>query len=270
MRVAVKIAYLGERYSGYQRQPGKKTVEGSILEALGESGLIRGISESRFASAGRTDRGVSALGQVIAFDLQEGEKALCRRINSKLPGDIVAWAKADVPESFHPRKSSISKTYLYLFDDADLDRGRLESACSIFVGTHDFSQFSRPCGRPTVRTVEQIWVEGEHPARVFLKGRGFLWMQVRKMMKAVEFIARETIDPSAVRKALQGERSLAIEPAPAENLILWDVEYRGVEFAPDGPSVARAKEFLAASMRRLRLAIEVRRAILDGLRMSED
>jgi len=268
--VAVKIAYLGEGYSGYQKQPGKRTVEGSISEALAESGLIQGISKSRFASAGRTDRGVSALGQVIAFDLEEGQEAVCRRINSKLPKDIVAWAKADVPESFHPRRSSISKTYLYLFDDADLDRGRLESACSIFVGTHDFSQFSRPCGRPTVRTVDQIWVEGENPAKIFLKGRGFLWMQIRKMMKGIELIARETIDPAAVRKALQGERSLAIEPAPAENLILWDVEYKGVEFMPDGRSVDRAKEFLAASMRRLRLAIEVRHAILDGLRMSED
>ena len=84
MRVALKLAYLGTEYYGYQIQPGVPTIEGKLLKALRDAGALKNLSKARYSAAGRTDRGVHALGQVIAFDTEGAESAKPGMINRDL------------------------------------------------------------------------------------------------------------------------------------------------------------------------------------------
>ena len=94
MRVALKIAYDGTRFHGYARQPNVRTVEGEILHSLRRAKLLDDPRAARFEGASRTDRGVSALGNVIAFDSRLGPKA-AGAFNAEAE-DVVAWAGAVV------------------------------------------------------------------------------------------------------------------------------------------------------------------------------
>ncbi|MDK2795451.1 MAG: tRNA pseudouridine38-40 synthase, partial [Archaeoglobaceae archaeon] len=113
MRYAIKIAYFGDNFFGSQFQPDRRTVAGEILKALKSFGI-----DSRLSFAGRTDTGVHALGQVVAFNTES--KITPRMLNSELPEDITAWALAEVPEDFNPRKAS-SRVYSYVFYDEGYD-----------------------------------------------------------------------------------------------------------------------------------------------------
>ncbi len=268
MKVAVRLGYIGQGYFGYQRQPDRSTVEGCVIKALKDCGLMLDPRRSEFASAGRTDRGVSALGQVIAFRPIEPAKAIVRRLNSKLPDDIFAWAWAEVDDGFNPRTHARSKTYLYLFDNPNVEASALQSTSSMFLGEHDFAQFSRPSERATVRSIDEIRVERANPPRVYFRAKGFLWTQVRKIVSAMELVAAGDLEESEVRNALAGGSHLALRPAPPENLILWDIEYPEVRFRVEGDSLLRAKEFLDESGRRLELALALRRTLLEGVARS--
>jgi tRNA pseudouridine38-40 synthase len=262
--MAIKLGYLGDGFFGYQRQPDRRTVEGCLIESLREAGLISDTRTSRFASAGRTDRGVSALGQVISFDLSGAQRAVCRRLNSKLPRDIFAWAQAEVPDGFDPRRGAGSRTYVYSLAMIDVDPKEIHRYCGLFTGTHDFSQFSRPSGRQTTRTVDEIAVlEGDH-VMVRFRAQSFLWMQVRKMVTGLISLASGDLVPEEVEAALGGRR-LAIAPAPAENLILQDIHYPDTDFRIEEGCVDGAKEFLNESISRLEVGLSVRRRILAGL-----
>lgn len=265
MRVALRVGYLGEAFFGYQRQPGKRTVEGCIIEALQGSGLLDDLPSSRFASAARTDRGASALGQVISFDLPRPAKAICPRLNKGLPGEIFAWSAATVPTDFHPRKTPHRKTYVYILREGDVDPGGLAARSKLFEGEHDFAQFCRPSPRQTARSVEEIRVEGRHPILIYFTARGFLWTQVRKMVTAMAMMERGQLEETRVRQALDGTGTLALAPAPAENLVLLEIEYPGLDFTSDAAGIKRAKEFLDESTIRLESAISVREALLTGL-----
>lgn len=264
MRIAIKLGYLGDGFYGYQRQPDRRTVEGCLIESLLEADLISDIRESRFASAGRTDRGVSALGQVISFDLVGTQRAVCRRLNSKLPRDIFAWAQAEVPEGFDPRRGAGYRSYMYSLTTINVEPEEIRRFCGLFTGTHDFSQFSRPSGRQTIRTVDEITVlEGDNLMLMF-RAQSFLWMQVRKMVTGLLSLAGGELRPEEVRDALGGHH-LAIAPAPAENLILQDIHYPGTDFQIEDDCVAGAKEFLDESISRLEVGLSVRRRIMAGL-----
>src|SRR5947209_10034225 len=90
MRVALKIAYDGQRFFGHQRQPDRRTVEGECLEALRSAKILRDPRESFFRSASRTDRGVSAIGNVIAFNGSLRPEAVVGAFNDKAR-DLWAW-----------------------------------------------------------------------------------------------------------------------------------------------------------------------------------
>lgn len=265
MRVAVKLGYTGESYFGYQRQADKVTIEGCIIQALQDTGLILDPKNSRFASAGRTDRGVNALGQVIAFDPVGPVKAICMRLNSKLPKDIFALGWAEVDEEFNPRTRARSKTYLYLFDHPDVEASALDAASKVFIGKHDFSQFCRPSERNTVRSIDEIRVEGGKPTRIFFTSRGFLWTQVRRVVSAMELLARKDLIRKEVIDALNGMKKLSVAPAPPQNLILWSIDFSDVVFHIDEVSSLRAKEFLDDSIRKYEIGLAVRRTLLAGI-----
>src|SRR5438309_9006370 len=143
MRVALKIAYDGRAFFGHQRQPDRRTVEGECITALRSAKIMRDPTEAFFRSASRTDRGVSAVGNVIAFEASLGPDAVLGAFNDKAR-DVWAWAFAPVPASFHPRHA-IERWYRYVLLE-DVAERNLQAAARLFVGTHDFRAFcSEPC-----------------------------------------------------------------------------------------------------------------------------
>ena len=135
----------------------------------------------------------------------------------------------------------------------------------MFVGEHDFAQFCRPSERATIRSIDGIWVEKGRPVRVYFRAKGFLWTQVRKIISAMELVAGGELAEREVRDALDGKARLALAPARADNLILWEIEYPDASFRVEADSLLRAKEFLEQSARTLELGIALRRTLLEGM-----
>jgi tRNA pseudouridine38-40 synthase len=111
MKIALKLAYLGENYYGFQRQPDYTTIDSEVRDALEQIGVIHG----DFCYAGRTDRGVNALGQVIDFWIDEKNAKLAkpRCLNGRLPRDIWTWAYSVAPIGFSARWNALWREYRY-------------------------------------------------------------------------------------------------------------------------------------------------------------
>ena len=175
MRVALGIAYRGTAYSGWQSQPGGRTVQDHVDAAISAFAAV----PLKSICAGRTDAGVHALNQVIHFDT-EAERALdawVRGTNRYLAGDIaVQWCRF-VPASFHSRATAIGRRYDYLLLESPvrpalesglagwtfrpLDGDAMRRAGQALVGEHDFSAFrSSECqALSPVKTMRDVAIE---------------------------------------------------------------------------------------------------------------
>ena len=227
MRVALKVAYDGTRFSGSQAQPDARTVHGELARALRE--LERRPEEPRLAWAGRTDAGVSAAGNVIALETSLSPASLLPGLTF-LMEDAWAWAWAQVDEAFEPRHARRRRYHYHL--QSDLDAKAVEEAMRLFVGTRDFTAFARlEPGVNPVRTVEDARVARDGPHLVIdVTGRNFLWNQVRRMVEAARRVAAGEVAERDVRAALDVGRPADFGIAPPEPLLLVDVEYDGLRF----------------------------------------
>lgn len=246
MRVALKIAYIGSAYHGFQVQPEVPTIEGKLFEALEELEIIKDASSSKFISAGRTDAGVNAIGQVIAFDTDKPNLAIPRVINSRLPADIWTWAYAEVPEDFHPRRYARSRTYRYIVPAEDHDISLIRSASRLLIGTHDFANFCvNEEGRSTTKTIEKIDIRlAGTLLKVDVEANSFLWKMVRKMVTAIMMVGSGVRDMEWLKQMLNpATYEEGLEPASPYGLILMDVDYGGsVDWACDGYAMRRVNE----------------------------
>ncbi len=243
VRFAIKIAYIGKEYQGFQRQTESiKTVEGTILDTLTELEIINNVSESRYSAAGRTDKGVNAISQVIAFDSLKDEIYL-EEINDIFPKDIYAWAKAEVKENFHPRRDALLRTYRlyhYYFNE---DLKLMTKAMKKLKGTHDFAKLcKKPDGlldgspKSTVLTLETAKFNLQNNLLEFeFSSRSFLWNQVRKMVSVILDIGAGKYPPEIIDEILNPPSSQpkgGIKPVPPDGLVLYDVYYKNIEFIP--------------------------------------
>ena len=221
MRVALKIAYDGRAFYGHQRQPDARTVEGECLAALQAARILRDPEEAFFRSASRTDRGVSAVGNVIAFRSDLRPDAVVGAFNDKAK-DVWAWAVASVPETFHPRLA-VERWYRYHLTE-DLPLAALREAAAIFVGSHDFRFFtSDPPERPiAINRVDVVREAGltllDFRARSFRRG------MVRRIVAAVTAHARGDVTLADIRDAIGGTKK-DFGTVPPEPLFLMDVCY---------------------------------------------
>ena len=231
-KVALKVAYIGTEFHGFQRQPDHKTVEGELIFALKQANLIDKLKDSGYAISGRTDRGVHALGNVISFRTPEDVKI--NYINDLLPKSIRILAIAGVPFGFKPRYAK-SRHYRYIIaNGAHLDLDKIKSASQIIQGTHNFSNFSKRSERNPVRTVENIETSvNEDLLLIDVVGESFLWNMVRKIAAALFMVGSEQLDIDEVYKFLDPSFNAAIAPLPPEGLILMDTIYEGVKFKYD-------------------------------------
>jgi len=235
LKIALKIAYLGCDYYGFARQPDLPTVEGELIKALTRSEIIDNPSDAGYSIAGRTDRGVHALGNVISFRTESMINV--NQINDCLPASIKVLAQTSVHHGFKPRFAR-QRHYRYLMPknpfEENWDMKSMKEAAKLFIGTHDFSNFTKRSERDPVRTVNNLEVRNQDHVICFdIKGESFLWNMVRKMVTAIINVGLGKIEVRDVAKHLNPQRKVFITPAPAEGLILMDVTYDTVKFVED-------------------------------------
>ncbi|MEW6173213.1 MAG: tRNA pseudouridine(38-40) synthase TruA [Bacillota bacterium] len=242
--VALKIAYDGTAFHGFQKQPGLRTVQGVLEEHLER---LSGAS-CPLKAAGRTDAGVHARGQVVSFVLRGWRIPTARLVpalNGVVPEDISVLAATEVPSGFHPCYDAIRKTYRYtVFRRAErcplsrlytlhfpeaIDVALMQSSAADLNGKHDFSAFQNT-GRPVksaVRTIMEARIEENRPFMSFVfTADGFLYQMVRILVGTLLDVGRGVRDPAMVRKALEtGDRRLAGPTAPPHGLCLERVVY---------------------------------------------
>lgn len=244
-RFAVKVAYIGKNYQGFQRQKGQiRTVEGEIIRTLMKIEIIETIKKSRYTAAGRTDAGVNALGQVIAFDSLR-DKIHLEEINAFLPDDIYVWALTEVKSDFSARKNATQRSYRYFAPYYGENMELMEQAAKKLIGTHDFIKF---CKKPdkysdgsvqsTIHTLDKAEVilnKEENMLQFDFSSKSFLWKQVRKMVFLLIAIGKKKFPVSIIDEALDAESiepKAGIEPAPPEGLVLYEIDYPEIVFIP--------------------------------------
>ena len=242
MRLAFRVSYIGTRFFGSQVQERERTVEGEFIAACRRLDLFLDFRTAGFQAAGRTDRGVHARRQVFAITTENPDRAITT-INVQLPPDCWCTGYAEVPGAFHPRYDAMSRTYRYYFSPAPRDMEAMARAARHFTGTHNFTNFAKVKNKNPERQVHAARI-GEEDGFTFLEvtADSFLWHQVRCMASALWQVGRGEIAEEAIAALLIGETGRGIPPAPAEGLILWDIDC-GVTFTPLNPG-DRSSSFL--------------------------
>lgn len=269
LRIRVDLSYDGTSFSGWAAQPGRRTVEGTLTEAL--TTVLRLDEPVRLTVAGRTDAGVHARGQVAHLDVDPAawerlrgrtgrtpEEAAASRLRGILPADIAVRGVGRAPEGFDARFSALRRRYLYrVCDDpalADplrrtdtvlvrgpLDVGAMDAAAGRLVGLHDFAAFCRRRdGATTVRTLLHYgWTrtaDGTVEGRV--EADAFCHSMVRALVGAVVPVGEGRFADDVPLRVLTGrERDPRVKVMPAHGLSLEEVAY-----PDDAGLAARAAE----------------------------
>jgi tRNA pseudouridine38-40 synthase len=259
MRVRGIVAYDGTGYSGFQRQTNALTVQ----EVL-ESALAQITQETTTVlAAGRTDAGVHATGQVVAFDTawRHGLDDLWRALNAVLPADIAFLQVEEAAPSFHPRYDARCRRYRYTVYNAPvrwplalryslhvavpLDVPAMERAAQLLVGEHDFAAFGQP---PRVSERDDVTVRrvlaaqwrrelplgcapGERAQDVLwlnfdIEANAFLYRMVRSIVGTLLQVGRGEMEVDEFAEVLAlGDRDRAGPTAPPHGLCLVEVKY---------------------------------------------
>lgn len=241
MNIKLVIEYDGTNYRGWQRIPGKITIQGALEEKISQI-----LNENvKITGASRTDAGVHALGQTANFktnrviDPQKLESSL----NKMLPKDIVIKRISRVPERFNARHSAKLKIYRYvirnsktpvvfernvtLFFRNKLDLPAMRKASKFLEGTHDFKCFSaREERTKTIRTVKKVKIK-KSGSYIFIefKARSFLRRMIRVMVGFLLGIGTKKFKPEDIRRAFKGKLKFSPLAAPAHGLFLKEVKY---------------------------------------------
>ncbi|CCE91006.1 pseudouridine synthase DEG1 TDEL_0C01170 [Torulaspora delbrueckii] len=257
--IALKFAYLGWNYNGLavQKEPTPlPTVEGVIIEALNKCKLVPSLDphDFRFSRCGRTDKGVSAMSQVISLfvrsNLSEEEQSDPKNdskeiqyvniLNQLLPEDIrVSAVSLRPPKGFDARFSCQYRHYRYLFHKDGLDVGRMDQAAALFKGEHDFRNFCKLDGSKQITNYARniisakiIPLSGDFYC-FDLIGSAFLWHQVRCMMANLFLVGQGLENVSLISDMLDVDktpRKPIYDMASDIPLILYDCKFPDIEW----------------------------------------
>jgi tRNA pseudouridine38-40 synthase len=251
-RIRLDLAYDGTNFSGWARQPGRRTVEDVLAAALTQ--VARLDDPPSLVVAGRTDAGVHATGQVAHVDLpcEVDTGRLAPRLRGVLPVDVTVRAVTPAPPGFDARFSALGRAYRYRVTDSVPDPLRrhdtlgwrrplspeaMNEAAQQLVGEHDFAAYCRPRpGATTVRTLRRLSVARDDVVTVVAEADAFCHNQVRAMVGALLAVGdgrRPLTWPADVLRA--GVRDSGVTVAPPLGLTLVRVDY-----PPDDELAARA------------------------------
>lgn len=242
-RIKAILEYDGSGYHGFQIQKNAVTIQETIEKAIED--LIG--EKTNILCAGRTDAGVHALGQVIAFDTSSSipPNKWKFALNSVLPQDIRIIESRESREDFHPRFDAIDKKYIYLIHRSlkrrvflekyaycnyeKLDLALMQQACSYIVGRHDFRSFcsSGSAVKNFERTVKDCTITTMGTfIKVAITADGFLYNMVRIIVGTLLEIGRLSYPPQYIKEILLSrDRSKAGQTAPPQGLYLHSVNY---------------------------------------------
>jgi tRNA pseudouridine38-40 synthase len=236
------VEYDGTDFFGFQWQSDCRTVQGELEKALEAVTQER----TRVVGAGRTDAGVHAVGQVVAFRVhwRHSLADLERAWNALLPEDVAVRQVEPVPEEFHPRFSARSRRYRYTIWNGrgrsplhrryawvysvPLDEGVLNQAAQFLLGEHDFAAFGEPPqGENSVRHVYRAhWTRCGDLLWFDIEANAFLKRMVRHLVGTLVHVGRGEAPPEWVREVLESrDRARCAPPAPPWGLCLMEVLY---------------------------------------------
>lgn len=248
-RLALKFAYDGTKFHGSQRQTLQevRTVEGDLLRALQAVGAIDSPQSAQFRVASRTDRGVSALGNVCTLITNLPKRELITALNANLEHCWV-YGRADVADDFKPRYAR-ERWYRYYLPHQDLESEKILKSAKIFLGEHNFRNFANREVENPVRELRDIQVKDQEAHLVLdFRAESFIWNQIRRIVKALELIGKNKKELSEVQYAIaHPDEDFDLGVAPAENLILMDIIY-DFEFEIDNNLFADIKQKLEAQI----------------------
>ncbi len=247
MRVRAVVAYDGTDFSGFQRQANAPTVQEAIEQALEKLTT----SPTRITAAGRTDAGVHARGQVIAFEpvWRHDWAQLQRGMNALLPDQISVHSLAPVDSEFHPRFDAQRRQYRYyiycaqvrnplvdrysLHIERELSVDVMQEAAELLVGEHDFLAFgSPPQGNNSVREVfSATWKRLSAEWLVFeIQANAFLYRMVRMLVGTLLRVGTGKLAVQEFGDLFHTQDRARAGPAvAAKGLILENVVYEGWE-----------------------------------------
>jgi tRNA pseudouridine38-40 synthase len=242
-RYQITLAYDGTDFQGFQRQGKFRTVQ-SVVEAALRQLNWQGRT---ILAAGRTDTGVHAAGQVVAFDLDwaHSPEALGRALNASLPDDVAVKEVIVAADDFHPRYAAISRTYrysLYCKPERDPLRERyawkvwprvelnlLQCAATMLPGARDFRAFGTPQrrGASTIRAVLQAqWQEQAEVVTFEITANAYLYHMVRRLVFAQVLVGQGRLGLEEFESGVIEAKDLPPGLAPAQGLVLAAVSYR--------------------------------------------
>ena len=248
-RLRLDIAYDGTHFFGWATQPGHRTLQDLIEEAISR------ISQTNIDSivAGRTDAGVHATGQVIhvdvpdaMFDRELTYLDLRYKLNRILDEDVRIMNVSDAPQGFHARFSALRRYYRYkILDNNDviaplsrhdvaswyrpLDADRMNEASALLLGHHDFAAFCKfKVGGTTIRTLEKYeWHRSDEGLLVAdVVADAFCYSMVRNLVGAVVCVADGRQSPAWIAQLLANKERVSDSLVfPAHGLTLYQVDY---------------------------------------------
>jgi len=262
-RVAVKFAYDGTCFMGSQRQPGERTAESELLKALVKIGAITSAEDNRFRVASRTDRGVSALGNVFAVDTAFRHQELLAALNASCE-DVHCYALAEVPKNFSPRRAQ-GRWYRYHLPYHGQDVDLMAEGAREFEGEHEFRLFCKPDGKVTLRRLESVTVRRDGELIVIdIRAREFLRNMVRRIVSALDHLGQGRATMEEVSSALLGHgRSMGL--AEAEGLVLMDIDL-GLDWSY--PKTGRMPSVVSDQAHRARVRLRFEEALLEKTRLA--
>ena len=242
MNIKLLIEYDGTAFSGWQRQPHARTVQGDLEKALSE--LL--MEDIKVNGSSRTDSGVHAREYPVSFTTagRIPPERIALAVNAKLPHDIRALSSMEVPEGFHARYSSDGKTYSYrmlrrnlpsaiyrnyaCLVEESIDLTKMKRAAELFKGSHDFRGFMST-GSSDMNTVKEIreMILSEEGDFIILTitASGFLYNMARIIAGTLIDAGMGKIGDSEILRILESGTRGRSKPAPACGLYLEKVYY---------------------------------------------
>jgi tRNA pseudouridine38-40 synthase len=242
--IKLEIEFDGTRYFGWQSQPNRITVQGTLEQALAK---LYG-APVRVTGAGRTDTGVSALAYPVNYiaPREFARAAIVAALNQRLPDDIRVHAAELVPDSFHARYDARSKVYRYTIVRRHspvlarhawecvlpLDLARMRRAALSFVGERDYAPFCRITTGPEPVKVRRVAIRerrstltGAELLQIEIEGNRFLYKMVRRMTGALVDVGRGKFSTAELAYAVRHGPRVQFSTAPACGLVLVKVRY---------------------------------------------